>query len=300
MSELRHAVAVVALLAATVAGCDADPANPPEPTASAAASPEVVETPAPGDHRLTIPWNGSTRSFVVHAPPSYDGTKPLPLVVTMHYFPGDADGIAATSGMNAKADREGFLVLYPEGFAGGMNALSCCGSEDDVGLIKTLVARMVERWHADPKAIFATGISNGGDMSYRLAVEMPGVFAAIAPVSGGFSGGRAAQSDFRPSTPVSVITFIGGKDRHVTAFESGLTAWQERLSCKPAPAAGPKLPGGGTRSAAACADGSELVVYRLPQMGHSWPGAQQGALADPEAGVNATDLMWEFFRKHRG
>lgn len=298
MSELRHAIAVVVLLAATVAGCDADPPGPAGPSVSAAASPEPVETPAPGDHRLTIPWNGNTRSFVVHAPPSYDGTKPLPLVVAMHYFPGDADGIAATSGMSAKADREGFLVLYPEGFSGGMNALSCCGAEDDVGLIKNLVARMVERWHADPKAIYATGISNGGDMAYRLAVEMPGVFAAIAPVSGGFSGGKATQADFRPTQPVSVITFVGGQDRYSTAFESGLTAWQERLSCTAAPATGPKLPKGATRSAATCADGSELVVYRLPQMGHSWPGAQRGSLADPDAGINATDLMWEFFRAH--
>ncbi|WP_144126687.1 extracellular catalytic domain type 1 short-chain-length polyhydroxyalkanoate depolymerase [Catellatospora sichuanensis] len=299
MSELRHAIAVVALLAATVAGCDTGSTGPAVSTVSPVASPEAGETPAPGDHRLTTSWNGKNRSFVVHAPPSYDGATPLPLVVTMHFFPGDAAGIATTTGMNAKADREGFLVLYPEGFAGGVNALSCCGSEDDVGLIKTLVARMVERWHADPKAIFATGISNGGDMAYRLAVEMPGVFAAIAPVSGGFSGGRASRADFRPTQPVSVITFVGGKDRHAAAFESGLTAWQERLSCTPAPAAGPRLPNGGTRSVAACADGSELVVYRLPQMGHSWPGAQQGTLADPDAGVNATDLIWEFFRTHR-
>ncbi|WP_155370230.1 alpha/beta hydrolase family esterase [Catellatospora vulcania] len=299
MPELRHAIAVVALLAATVAGCDADPAGPPAPTGSATPSPEPVETPAPGDHRLTTSWNGTNRSFVVHAPPSYDAASPLPLVVVMHYFPGDAAGIAATSGMSAKADRENFLVLYPEGFAGGMNALSCCGSEDDVGLIKSLVARMVERWHADPKAVFATGISNGGDMAYRLAVELPGTFAAIAPVSGGFSGGKATQADFRPSRPVSVITFVGGKDRFATAFESGLTAWQERLSCKPAAAAGPKLPNGGSRRLATCADGSEQVVYRLPQMGHSWPGAQQGTLADPDAGVNATDLIWEFFRTHR-
>lgn len=299
MSQLRHAIAVVALLAATTAGCDAEPAVAPEPTGSAAASPEPVETPAPGDHRLNISWNGTARSFVVHAPPSYTAATPLPLVVVMHYFPGDADGIAATSAMSAKADREGFLVLYPEGFSGGMNALSCCGSEDDVGLIKNLVARMVERWHADPKAIYATGISNGADMSYRLAVEMPGVFAAIAPVSGGFSGGKATQADFKPTQPVSVITFVGGKDRHIAAFESGLTAWQERLSCKAGKPAGPKLPNGATRTVAACADGSEQVVYRLPQMGHSWPGAQRGSLADPDAGVNATDLMWEFFRAHR-
>jgi polyhydroxybutyrate depolymerase len=215
----------------------------------------------------------------------------------MHFYPGTGDQIAVTSGMNAKADKENFLAVYPDGHNSGYNALICCGSEDDVGFIKAVVEQMVTRWKADPKRVYATGISNGGDMSFRLAVEAPGVFAAIAPVSGGI-GGKATSADYKPSAPVSVVTFIGGFDRYYGAFESGLKGWQERLSCKESATTQQALPNGITLSAFRCADGSDLAVYRLPKMGHSWPGAASGGLSDPGAGISATDVMWEFFKAH--
>ncbi len=280
------------ILLLSACNVDSPPTTPPSPT-------ESVENPAPGDHRFTLEWNGKPRSFLVHAPPGYDAKTPLPLVVTMHYYPGDSAGIATTSGMSAKADKENFLVLYPDGWSGGMNALMCCGSEDDVGLISTLVQRMVKRWNADPKRIYATGISNGGDMAVRLAVELPGVFAAIAPVSGGLGGAKAADPEYKPKSAVSVITFLGGTDKFFSSFTRGMQSWQERLACKETAVTGPSLPNGIKQTASKCADGSDVVVYELPSMGHSWPGAQAGSLADPNAGISATDLMWEFFKNHR-
>lgn len=262
-------------------------------------TPATVETPAPGDHALHMQWGGQERTFKVHAPPSYDGKTPLPLVVAMHPYPGNADVIARLSDMSAKADREGFLVLYPEGLGGGMNALMCCGSEDDVGFVKALVERMVTRWHADPQRVYATGISNGGDMAFRLAVEASDVFAAIAPVSGGFIGSKPASDTYRPGHPVSVMTFIGGKDRFYDHFDSGLDTWRKRLDCKPDPVEEPSLPKGIAHATLKCADGSAMSVYRLPDMGHAWPGARDGELADPEAGINATDLIWDFFKRIR-
>lgn len=160
------AMAIFSIPLATAAHGDRPGGTAPSP----GSTPATVETPAPGDHDLGMQWGGQQRTFRVHAPPSYDGKTPLPLVVAMHHSPGNADVIASTSDMSAKADREGFLVLYPEGLGGGMNALVCCGSQDDVGFVKALVERMVARWHADPQRVYATGISNGGDMAFRLAV----------------------------------------------------------------------------------------------------------------------------------
>lgn len=295
---LRRIVVAVAIFAIPVgAAARGDQAGAAAPSRSSASA--AVETPAPGDHGLSMQWGGRQRTFKVHAPPSYDGKRPLPLVVTMHHYPSDADGIARTSDMSAKADQEGFLVLYPEGLGGGMNALVCCGDQNDVGFVKALVDRMVTRWHADPQRVYATGISNGGDMAFRLAVEAPGVFAAIAPVSGGFIGSKPASDSYRPEHPVSVITFIGGKDRFYSRFDSGLATWQKRLGCRHAPIEEPSLPNGITHTTLECADGSNMSVYRLPGMGHAWPGAQDGPLADPAAGIDATDLIWDFFKRVR-
>ena len=41
-----------------------------------------------------------------------------------------------------------------------------------------------------------------------------------------------------------------------------------------------------------------MTVWSLPDMGHSWPGATSGQFAAPDAGVSATDLIWEFFAAH--
>lgn len=230
---------------------------------------------------------------MVHAPPSYDGSTALPLVVALHFYPGDAARIATTSGLNAKADKENFLVVYPEGHASGYNAFVCCGSEDDVGFVKTVLARMTSAWKADPKRVYAAGISNGGDMSFKLAVELPGTFAAIAAVSGVLRfrrGGTVLQADdagfgyHLPRWQGPLLRSI----RHRDHAMAGATRLRSR-------GAHADLANGITVATATCADGSTVEIYRLPEMGHSWPGAAQGELSDAQAGVNATDLAWDFF-----
>ncbi|MFJ2740196.1 alpha/beta hydrolase family esterase [Streptomyces sp. NPDC087440] len=178
--------------------------------------------------------------------PGCTPSKSLPLVVAMHMFPGTGTAVAELSGLNKKADAKNFLVAYPDGFSGGCNALTCCGAEDDIGFLKTMVGRLTTTWKADPSRVYATGISNGGDMSFKVGVELHDLFAAVASVSGAFAGPAPATPSYAPKSPVSMVTFI----------------------------------------------------YRLPDMGHSWPGASSGAMADPEAGLNATDLMWDFFSVH--
>ena len=97
-----------------------------------------------------------------------------------------ADGktIRELSGLDATADRERFLVAYPDGLDGRWNTVLCCHDTDDTGFVRALVDHARRRWGADPDRVYATGASNCAAMSYRLAAALPGVFAAIAPVSG--------------------------------------------------------------------------------------------------------------------
>ncbi|MFI1937920.1 alpha/beta hydrolase family esterase [Streptomyces purpureus] len=214
----------------------------------------------------------------------------------MHPYPADGAYAAKLTGFNAKADKERFLVAYPNGVDQGYNALICCGSEDDVGFIGAMTKRLVDTWKADPRRIYATGISNGADMSFKLAIEIPGTFAAIAPVSGGYIGTAAQKTTYMPKKPVSVVTFVGGLDKYYRDFEQGIKAWTERLDCK---AGSPgKIEGKSTRTSATCRDKSAFTTYRLPDMGHSWPGSKDQTRSHPATGVNATDLIWEFFEAH--
>lgn len=280
-----------------VAGCAGDPARRPASSATtSSATPTTPQRPAPGDHKLSMPWDGKDRTYLLHAPPDFNPGTPIPVVIALHFYPGDGAGIRETSGLDAVADREGFLAVYPDGVNSGFNALVCCGAEDDVGFVRALVEQLRGTWGADPDRVYATGISNGGDLSYRLAVELPGVFAAIAPVSGGFLGPKPQDAAYAPKTPVSVLTFIGGQDRYAADFEAGLATWHQRKGCRPG--GRDAVAAGVTRTAALCGDGSEVVAYRLAQMGHSWPGAPTGQLADPKAAVAASDLIWQFFQAH--
>ncbi|MFK3979863.1 alpha/beta hydrolase family esterase [Micromonospora sp. NPDC050397] len=281
--------AVSVLLGA--AGCDTDEGTGTAPSPSPSSA---VVAPAPGRHQLTLDHDGVARRYRLHAPANYDPAVPVPLVIALHPFPGEGLGMSEMVEFDAVAERENFLVAYPDGINGGFNALVCCGTADDVGFLKALAAHLTGGWRVDPDRVYLTGISNGGDLSFRAAVEATGVFAAIGVASGGFIGPPAAAADYVPKSPVSVITFIGGQDRYAEQFQAGMRAWRQRLRCVPAgPASAPAE--AVTLDRARCADGSDVEEYRLANMGHSWPGAKVGPVAAPGAGVAATELIWAFF-----
>jgi polyhydroxybutyrate depolymerase len=266
-----------------LAGCGGEPA----PTRRSVA----------GDHTLTLDVGGKQRSYLLHVPPGYRADKPVPLVVALHFYPGSGAALRDMIGMDAKADEHGFLVAYPDGVAGGFNALVCCGAEDDVAFLRALTTRLSADYRVDPARVYATGISNGADMSFRAAVEATGVFAAIGAVSGGFGGPRVQAAGYAPEKPVSVVTVIGARDQYYDVFQAGLKTWRERLRCRPVktPPGSPKTV---LRSRSRCADGSDVEVYVVTDMGHSWPGAKQGQMALPGAPIVATDILWDFFAAH--
>jgi polyhydroxybutyrate depolymerase len=166
-----------------------------------------------------------------------------------------------------------------------------------VAFLRALTARLIADWRVDADRVYATGISNGADMSFRAAVEATGVFAAIGPVSGGLGGPRVRAAGFAPARPVSVLTIIGDQDQYYEAFQAGLTTWRERLRCEPVKTP-QKSEGTVRRTSERCADGSDLEVHVVPGMGHSWPGAKAGQMAEPDAPIVATDVLWEFFAAH--
>src|ERR1043165_7405809 len=157
---------------------------------------------APGNHRITL----GERAYIVHVPPGA-GARPMSLVINLHGGGGNAGNEAGYSGMDRVADREHFVVVYPDG-TGRLkrmlvwNAGTCCGNStaDDVGFIRAVVDNVAKRMPIDRRRVFATGMSNGAMMSYRLAAEASDLVAAIAPVAGAMSVER-----FHPAKPVSIL-----------------------------------------------------------------------------------------------
>ncbi len=273
------------------------------------------------DPTLTLIVDGLERSYILHVPNSYDGSQPAPLVLNFHGGGGDAVNQWRVSGFNQLADEEGFIVVYPNG-TGRLgdkvltwNGGTCCGyamtnNIDDVAFVRALVADLQVSYNIDPKRIYATGLSNGGIMSYRLACEASDVFAAIGPVAGTLNYKRC-----QPGQPVSVIHFHGTDDTHLpydggygsdsvagvlfASVRESVDFWLAANQCSLTPQ---------TESFAdiqhdtyTCAQGTSVELYTIIGGKHAWPGSEGPAWPggdEPTQTISATELMWEFFVNH--
>src|SRR5262245_16000800 len=166
----------------------------------------------PGDNSRTMAFGGLLRTYRVHVPPGYDGSVPVPLVVDIHGLGSNVREQEVVSGMAAKSNTTGFIVVYPQGVNDAWNAGTCCGNAgiDDVGFMRALVAAVSAEANIDSRRVYATGLSNGGAMTQRLACDAADLFAAAAPMS--FPIPLHPLSDCQPVRAMPVLTVMGLTD----------------------------------------------------------------------------------------
>lgn len=275
---------------------------------------------------LSIAHGSRQRTASIYVPPTYSASKPAPLVLAFHGGGGNAANAQRTVQMKQHADRHGFIIAYPSGtgrFKDRLltwNAWNCCAyamqnNVDDVGFARELIAELKRRYSIDAKRIYATGLSNGGMLSYRLACEISDQIAAIAPVAGSLN-----TDSCRPREPVSIVIFHGTEDQYVL-YEGGtnkkrfpgsepradrsvahaFTTWSRLNNCRPqSPVRVAK-----DVQKTACINGTggaEVVLYAIEGQGHAWPGGlpglRNGNVDPPTPQISATDTMIEFFLQH--
>ena len=258
------------------------------------------------------------RQYKVHVPPSYNCRVPTPLLFCIHGLMqngvmlcvnGSSGKDAGPRGFVDKSDKEGFVLVIPTGAGNAWNGAGCCGNAnlDDVALFKALVAEVSKHVNVDARKVYATGLSNGGYMSHRLACEAADVFTAVAPGSGGLSGITCT-----PSRPVSVLNIHGTADGIVNfsnqATSVNTIAMANGCSATTMPAT---IPGSGgdttcvTRTG--CPNGIEVTQCTIQGGGHAWfgdpsCGTGAGAAGCVFVGANSTffnntDAAWEFFKR---
>lgn len=221
-----------------------------------------------------------------------------------------ADQASVMSRLDAAAERGGFLVAYPNGVQRTWNAGVCCGPAarlgvDDVGFVCAVVDAVGAEQPVDPARVFATGISNGGHLAYRLAVERSERFAAVAPVAG------SDLTTAEPSRPVSILHIHGAIDQHVP-YGGGVgprsrdpvdyrpartlvQRWVRMNGCGPDPAVGVIGPVTRETWTGPLAD-VELVT--LAGTGHWWPGGRLDTVRRVPVSFDATAAICEFFAAH--
>jgi polyhydroxybutyrate depolymerase len=262
------------------------------------AAPAACSIAAPGGATpQTLTSGGRDRSYRLFVPPSYDGRKPLPLVLDLHGSGGSAADQAETSHFEALAAREGFLVATLQADDGRRwNVPVTNGRADDVRYVSDVIDHVATRACTDPGRVYATGFSGGARMTSLLACKLSERIAAIAPMSGlrwpGSCEGRA----------IPVLTLHGLADPQntydghaagrgaewVESVPEALAGWAKHDGCKAEPVLDDPPGPLSTLRYEGCQAGSEVTLIRVDGLTHQWAREQ----------VDATTVMWQFFARH--
>lgn len=290
-------IALMALLATNGAGCAAT-----SPGGSA-------DQPT---QRYGITSGGRQRSYLLHVPPSYDG-RPMPLLVALHPALATGERMEKLTHFDTLADREGFIVAYPDGINHQWNAGKCCGEPmdrniDDVAFVDTMVADITSHYAVDPTRHFVTGFSNGAFLVHAIACREPGDFAAYATMAG-----TLTMPVCTPGAPTPFLVIHGNQDTEVD-WEGGehwgyrrpsipyvLRTLAERNHCSQDETVTDAVPPATCRHYEGCG-GNEVAWCVIDGVGHQWPGSGETVwpwLLGPNTDrFNASERMWAFFREH--
>jgi len=248
-----------------------------------------------------------------------------PLVIALHGGGGRTGGaqFASGTGLAAEAATRSYILLAPDALGDNWNdgRPEIAAGIDDVGFIKAMVGNLRDRAGVDPARIFATGASNGGLMSYRLACESGGLFRAVAPVIANM--GEWLIGHCSPVAPVSLLMMpgtadplirydggpvaIGRIDRgRVVSADRTLNYWRGAMGCSGAARVTRFDPVRDSTSVTissfdSCDHEVRVVRWSVEGGGHTWPGrpAAQGLrarLVGPTASeFSATKVIFDFF-----
>lgn len=251
----------------------------------------------PGDFVRAIARPEGDRAYRLHVPAGY-GDTPRALVLNFHGYARTAAEQEEYSGLVPLSDREGFVLVTPEG-SGSPQGWDIPGIYADIGVDDTaFAAALIDDVAAslciDPARIFATGMSNGGQMAALLGCAYPGLIAAVAPVAG-LAVDACAH-------PVPLITFEGSDDWNVEPWlvEETFALWGPANGCDPTPREELVTESVLHRWFEGCA-GNDAGLYFVLGGGHTWPGAPPGASSGAgatTAEINASELIWAFFAAH--
>lgn len=263
--------------------------------------------------------DGEERAFLLHVPKGYDGTRPVPLVISLHGGGAWPALQMDLSGWNRVADEYGFLVVYPAGrgkpkrwetFEPGADL------ERDVGYIAAVIDTLRAAFAIDATRIYADGLSNGGGMAFVLSCTLADRIAAIGMVAPAQTLAPVWCPDPRP---MPMIVFHGDADpilpyhggpmggpgpvrpvfRPVRAF---VAWWAERNRCATTPMDTAVAHDVVRVRYTECAEGASVVFHTLLGGGHTWPGGSglPAWFTGPTVrSIDATNEMWAFFRQHR-
>jgi polyhydroxybutyrate depolymerase len=239
----------------------------------------------------------SGRAYYYVKPADLSG--PAPIVIMMHGLALTPAWSEQTTGFNALANNDRFIVVYAQGVGGSWNAGNCCNNNksNDTAYLDQIVTDInASVWPVNPKREYLAGFSNGGMMAYRAACVEPSRWGAIGVMSG------TSETPCSPNTSFSVFDIHGLKDT-IVPFNGGYSAYLKQnltsdnmmqpylnryFKCTGMQSA--TLYGATLRTSTGCPRGIALQTLTLGNLAHAWSTSADG--------YDASSAMWRFFWEH--
>jgi len=257
-------------------------------------------------------FGGQTRTYRVYLPDNFSSSVSLPLMINMHGRGSNGQQQELYTGMDAVADTGCFVVAYPDAVtvqgAVQWNVFGLSSTPDDVGFISALIDTLHRRYNIDLSRVYATGLSSGGFMSYKLGCALSCRIAAIAPVAGLLVNNPLAPCNL--SRPVALFHIHGTADGVVPynglpgvySVHETIAQWRSKIGCPGTPAV-TNLPdintGDGSTvidsSYRPCNNSTEITLYAVINGGHTWPGSIG---PNTNQDFKASSAIWLFLKKY--
>ena len=264
----------------------------------------------------SITHDGMQREYILYVPENYTGDMPVPLVLNFHGYGSNAGEQMWYGDFRSIADTSGFLIIHPQGtlFNGithwNVGGWTIGSTTDDVGFVDALLDSISVDYNIEPTRIYATGMSNGGFMSFLLACQLSEKIAAIASVTGSMTPETYYNSN--PLHPTPILQIHGTADDVVPyngevwtlPIDDVLQYWVDYNNCNTTPiiTALPDIdPNDGSTVEYIVYYGGDNSVsvehYKVIDGGHTWPGTEYGG-PGTNYDIDASVEIWKFFSKY--
>ncbi|MEO8392203.1 MAG: alpha/beta fold hydrolase [Chloroflexota bacterium] len=286
----------------------------------------IIQAQSGAPAEQTWLFDGRVRNYELHIPETLDDSAPL--VIALHGRGDTGSGMEALTHFDNLADREGFMVAYPDGlnyewnFVRGVHGYDM--SQDDTAFLVALIDHIADDHPVDKTRVYLVGFSNGGLMVQRAACENPAPFAAFASVSAALFGGITDVCPETRDIRAPMLLINGTADTNIpwegTSVEQNgqtiyitypvsdtLGFWSVFNKC-PLDADTSDLPQLGESPdtqvrlfVMKCPTDTAVLLYRIAGGGHTWPGqkADDAQMGSINRDIDASEEIWKFFAQHQ-
>jgi polyhydroxybutyrate depolymerase len=251
--------------------------------------------------RREVQVGDTVRSYALYLPPP-KVVRPAALLLAFHGTGESGREMHRSAGLAVHADRDGFLIAYPDAAVGNWAEGCDCTRADelgvnDTGFVRAIIEDVAVRHPVDRARVAAVGFSQGGLFVHRLACEMADMLTAVASIAAPISTPLAQRC--RPSRPVSVLVAMGTLDdaypyegraagiRSTLGARSTVAFWRTLNGCRSR--TGSVRPGPGAHVIeerwSACDAGVTVALLTVEAGRHAWRVAEEFDAAGPVAAL---------------